>query len=95
MVNSDVYNKYNEGTINFSIEHKDRYRLISDYVREQDHNWLAQLLASPIVYLEVRGAYFPIIITDTNFEYKLEKSDQLFNLEMNIEVSKYNNSQYR
>lgn len=95
MVNSDVYNKYNEGTINFSIEHKDRYRLISDYVREHDHNWLAQLLASPIVYLEVRGAYFPIIITDNNFEYKLEKSDQLFNLEMNIEVAKYNNSQYR
>jgi len=95
MTNNDVYNKYNESTVNFSIEHRDRYRLISDYIREEDYTWLAQLLASPIVYLEVRGAYFPIIITDNNFEYKLEKSDQLFNLEMNIEVAKYNNSQYR
>lgn len=95
MTNNDVYNRYNEGTVNFSIEHRDRYRLISDYIREEDYTWLAQLLASPIVYLEVRGAYFPVIITDNNFEYKLEKSDQLFNLEMNIEVAKYNNSQYR
>lgn len=95
MTNNDVYNRYNEGTVNFSIEHRDRYRLVSDYIREEDYTWLAQLLASPIVYLEVRGAYFPVIITDNNFEYKLEKSDQLFNLEMNIEVAKYNNSQYR
>lgn len=95
MTNNDVYNRYNESTVNFSIEHRDSYRLISDYIREEDYTWLAQLLASPIVYLEVRGAYFPIIITDNNFEYRLEKSDQLFNLEMNIEVAKYNNSQYR
>jgi hypothetical protein len=95
MTNSDAFNRYNEGTINFSIEHRDGYRLISDYVREQDHNWLAQLVASPIVYLEVQGAYFPVIVTDNNYEYKMEKSDQLFNLEMGIEINKYVNSQYR
>lgn len=95
MKNNDSYNRYNEGTINFSIEHRDGYKLISDYVTEEDYTWLAQLFASPIVYMEVRGAYFPIIIKDNNFDYKLEKSDQLFNLEMNIEVAKYNNSQYR
>jgi hypothetical protein len=69
--------------------------LVSDYVREQDYTWLGQLVASPIVYMEVRGAYFPITVTDTNFEYKTEKADQLYNLEINIEVAKYNNSQYR
>ena len=95
MTNNDVYNRYNEGTINFSTEHKDSYRLVSDYVREQDYDWLAQLVASPIVYMEVRGAYFPITIVDDNFIYKTEKADKLFNLEMGIEVSKYVNSQYR
>ncbi len=95
MTNNDIYNKYNESTVNFSIEHRDRYKLISDYIQEEDYTWLAQLLASPIVYLEVRGAYFPVVVTDNNYEYKTDKSDQLFNLEMNIEVAKYNNSQYR
>lgn len=95
MSNNDIYNRYNEGTINFSTEHRDGYRLISDYVREEDYTWLAQLVASPLVYLEVRGAYFPITIVENNYEYKTEKSDQLFNLELSIEVSKYVNSQYR
>lgn len=95
MQNSDQYNRFNESTTNFSIEHRDTYKLISDYVREEDYAWLGQLVASPIVYMEVRGAYFPITVTDNNFEYKMDKSDQLFNLELNIEVSKYNNSQYR
>lgn len=95
MTNSDSYNRFNEGKINFSIQHTDSYKLISDYISEQDYHWLAQLLGSPLVYLEVQGAYFPITITDNNYEYKLAKSDMLFNLEMNIEVGKYNNSQYR
>lgn len=95
MTNNDQYNRYNEGTINFSTEHRDSYRLVSDYVREQDYDWLGQLVASPLVYLEVRGAYFPVIVTDNNYQYKTEKSDQLFNMELDIEISKYVNSQYR
>lgn len=95
MRNNDDFNRYNEGKINFSTQHLDTYKLISDYISETDYTWLAQLVASPLVYLEVRGAFFPVTITDDNFEYKLEKSDMLFNLEMNIEVGKYNNSQYR
>lgn len=95
MANTDQYNRFNEGKINFSIQHTDTYKLISDYISENDYHWLAQLVASPLVYLEVGGAYFPIVIADNNYEYKLDKSDMLFNLELNIEVSKYNNSQYR
>jgi hypothetical protein len=95
MTNTDQYNRFNEGKINFSTQHVDRYKLISDYISENDYHWLAQLVASPLVYLEVGGAYFPITVIDNNYEYKLEKSDMLFNLELNIEVGKYNNSQYR
>jgi hypothetical protein len=95
MTNNDQFNRYNEGKITFSNQHTDSYRLISDYVSENDYHWLAQLVASSIAYLEVNGAFFPITFNDTNYEYKLEKSDQLFNLEIGIEVGKYNNSQYR
>lgn len=95
MRNIDGFNRFNEGTINFSTQHKDGYRLISDYITENDYHWLAQLVGSPLVYLEIRGAYFPIIIKTNNYTYKLDKSDQLFNLEIDIEISKYNNSQYR
>ena len=45
--------------------------------------------------MEVQGAYFPVTITATNFDYKLVASDRLFNFEIDIEVGKYTNSQFR
>lgn len=95
MKNNDAYNKYNETTLNYAIQHKDKYKLISDWVSQQDYEWLAQLVASSICYMEVQGAYFPVTIADTNYEYKLEVSDKLFNFEIEIEVGKYTNSQFR
>jgi hypothetical protein len=95
MSNIDSYNKYNETTLNYAIQHKDRFHLISDWVSQQDYEWLGQLFASTIVYMEVQGAYFPVTISSTNYEYKLETSDKLFNFEIDIEVGKYLTSQFR
>jgi hypothetical protein len=95
MSNIDAYNKYNESTVNYAIQHKDMFHLISDWVSEQDYDWLAQLVASPIVYIEVQGAFFPVTISNNNYQYKLESADKLFNFEIDIEVSKYVNSQFR
>jgi hypothetical protein len=95
MTNIDSYNKYNETTLNYAIQHKDKFHLISDWVSEQDYEWLAQLFASTITYMEVQGAYFPVTISSTDYEYKLETSDKLFNFEIDIEVGKYLTSQFR
>jgi len=95
MTNIDSYNKYNETTLNYAIQHKDKFHLVSDWVNEQDYEWLAQLFASTITYMEVQGAYFPVTISSTNYEYKLETSDKLFNFEIDIEVGKYLTSQFR
>jgi hypothetical protein len=95
MSNIDSYNKYNETTLNYAIQHKDKFHLISDWVSQQDYEWLAQLFASSIVYMEVQGAYFPVTISSTNYDYKLESSDKLFNFEIDIEVGKYLTSQFR
>jgi hypothetical protein len=95
MTNIDAYNKYNESTVNYAIQHKDMFHLISDWVSQQDYEWLAQLMSSSIVYMEVQGAFFPVTISNNNYQYKLESADKLFNFEIDIEVSKYVNSQFR
>jgi len=95
MTNIDTYNKYNETTYNFAIQHSDYYNLTADWLDDQDYAWLAQLVASPIVYMEVQGAFFPITIRNTNYQYKYQISDGLFNFDLEIEVGKYLNSQYR
>jgi hypothetical protein len=95
MNNSDAYNRFNESSINYAIQHKDMFHLISDWITQQDNEWLAQLISSTIVYIEVQSAFFPVIISNNNYQYKLESSDKLFNFEIDIEVSKYANSQFR
>jgi hypothetical protein len=95
MTNIDTYNKYNETTLNYAIQHKDKFKLISDWVTYQDYEWLAQLVASTITYVEVQGAYFPVTISSNTYEYKVKNADKLFNFEIDIEVGKYLTSQFR
>jgi hypothetical protein len=95
MTNIDTYNKYNETTYNFAIQHYDFYNLTSDWVDDQDYAWLAQLVASPIVYMEVQGAFFPITIRNTNYQYKYQIADGIFNFDLEVEVGKFLNSQFR
>jgi hypothetical protein len=45
--------------------------------------------------MEVLGAYFPVTISTSNYEYKLESADGLFNFEIEVEVGKYLTSQFR
>lgn len=91
----DAYNKYNESNVNYAIQHTDSYHMVSDWVNIQDYQWLAQLVASPIVYIEVNGAYFPVLIQADNYEYKVKNADKLFNFEIDIQISKYTTSQFR
>jgi hypothetical protein len=95
MTNIDTYNKYNESTYNFAIQHYDFYNLTSDWVDDQDYAWLAQLVASSIVYMEVQGAFFPITIRNTNYQYKYQIADGIFNFDLEVEVGKFLNSQFR
>ncbi|CAB4122092.1 hypothetical protein UFOVP19_53 [uncultured Caudovirales phage] len=95
MTNVDSFNRFNETTMNYSIQQKFTYHLISDWVSGENYSWLEQLIASSIVYLEFQGAYFPVTINTTNFKEKTETADKLFNFEIDVEVSKYINSQYR
>ena len=95
MTSIDTYNRFNETTTNYAIQHIDKYHLTSDWLSQQDYDWVAQLVSSPIVYMEVQGAFFPVTISSTNFDYKLVASDRLFNFEIDIEVGKYTNSQFR
>lgn len=95
MSKTDAYNRINESNVNFAITHKNTYHLVSDWVSEQDYEWLAQLVASPIVYLEFNGAYFPVNITNDSHEFKTESADKLFNFELDIEINNYITSQFR
>lgn len=95
MLRVDEYNRYNETMMNFAIQHKDSYMLTSDWVNEQDYTWLSQLVGSTISYMEILGGYFPVTITQSDYQYKLTSVDKLFNFEIEVEVGQLVNSQFR
>lgn len=95
MTNTDSFNRYNETSMPFAVQHKDTFKLTSDWVNEQDYEWLGQLVGSPSVYVEFNGAFYPVMIITNTHDYKLERADGLFNFEIDIEIGKYINSQFR
>lgn len=91
----DVYNKYNETKIAFSISQNNNISLKSDWVNQIEYAWLGQLVNSSSVYLDVQNMYIPLYITTNNHEYKLLNVDKVFNLELEAEIPKTINSQFR
>jgi len=91
----DAYNKYNETKVAFSISQNNRISLKSDWVNQIDYTWLGQLVNSSSVYLDVQNMYLPLYITTNNHEYKLLNVDKIFNLELEAEIPKTINSQFR
>jgi hypothetical protein len=69
--------------------------LISDWVSQQDSDWMQQLIASTSVYIESNGGYFPVTITNSNYDFKILSADKLWNVEIDIDISRTINSQFR
>jgi len=83
------------GTSTFFVNETVNFRLVSDYVNEIDFDFFRELIASPEVYLEQSGGFFPISIVDSQWTQKRKFADKVFNLELNVEYGKKMNSQYR
>lgn len=94
-VMADNYNRINETNTTFSVNHRNTLHLVSDWVSQQDSDWLQQLIASTSVYLESNGGYFPITISTAQYDFKKTESDKLWNVEIDIEVGRIINSQFR
>lgn len=94
MTRSDANKRLQGGDIQFSTKQDVKYTLTSDYVNETDYNWLRELLASPEVYYERDGYYYPVTITEAGWQEKKRINDKLFNLTINIDIATVN-SQYR
>lgn len=92
---ADAYNRLNETSINFNIQHTNKMNMISDWISEQDSYWAQQLVASPQVYMEMNGGYFPINIDENNYEFKYDNINKTFNIQFTATIGRIINSQFR
>lgn len=81
----------------FGSTFKEKLRLNSDLLDDANWQWLFELVASPLVYLQKVGSstLFPIHITGTTYEVKQVKPDGLQPLTIDVEFGGINKTQAR
>lgn len=79
----------------FASRFKEKLKISTDLLSDNEYRWLGQLVASPLVYLEDEGTIYPIIITNDSYEYKENINDKLTNLSLDVEFGNMLKTQFR
>ena len=96
----DSNNVYKDNRTVFSSHYKEKMTLNTDVLIDIEYTWLAELILSPMVYIEMEDSsgtvYFvPCVITENNYEFRKRVNDKLTNLTLQIEFGDQFNTQYR
>lgn len=88
---------YNESVKNYAGSYKETMELTSDILSTGEYNWLSELINSPLVYYYSKDneEFYPVIITNTNYEFKDDRINKAETITVNIEFSESINTQYR
>lgn len=88
---------YNESNKVYAGEFGINMQLTSDILSSNEYKWLAELINSPLVYyFNVNTEdYYPVMITDTNYEFKDDRINKTDFLIVNIEFSDKTTTQFR
>ena len=88
---------YNESMKTYAVKYKEKMMLTSDILSTGEYNWLSELINSPQVYYysTENSEYYPVQITDSDYEFKDDRINKAETLSVNIEFSTPQNTQYR
>ena len=91
--NSFGYSISDRLTTQYQTEVKTTYQINSDWLTDEESEWLRELLSSPIIFWEKDNNLIAINITDVNYIAKKGLTDMTFNLVVNFETSYTNQMQ--
>ena len=83
----DSNNVYYESKINYASKTNWTYKLNMDFMTDAEYIWLAELMTSPLIYMEIDSNYYPVTIKNTNYEYIKHNVQGLRTLELDIELN--------
>ncbi len=86
---------YNESRSVYSSQFKEKMVLNTDLLTDGEYQWLADLIISPMVYLEEAGYFFPVVLSENTYDFRKVINDDLSNLTISLEFGNQLNAQYR
>jgi hypothetical protein len=82
-----TYSQYESGDTIYKIEADKQYTVNSDWLNDLDFEWLQELLMSKEVqFVNENGDFTPVIITDTDYEFKQDVNNKLNNLQLTFKL---------
>jgi len=85
----------NDNQITYYGTFKEKLIVNTDIINESVYTWLGELITSPQIYSSENGYLVPVMIKQTNFEFKTRINDKAFNLQVELEYGDLQNVQYR
>jgi hypothetical protein len=85
----------NESSIVYDSKFMESMTFNTDIIDELTYEWLAELILSPSVFVVIDSAFIPVVVKETNYEFKKRVNDKVFNLSINVELNQQMNTQYR
>jgi len=89
------YNRMSRGSSQYETILNDTITIQSDWITEDESVWLEQLMSSPDVYIYNNDELVAVNITNSSYQTKYEKSEQLFNLSISFQYSQNRKRQRR
>lgn len=86
---------YNESKSVYSSQYKETLVLNSDLLTDAEYVWLKDLILSPMVYIQDGIYFFPVVLSETDYEEKKAINDDLTNLTITVDYGYNLNAQYR
>jgi len=88
-------NVYNDTRSIYSTQYTEKMTLNTDILSDEEYTWLADLVLSPMTFMEMGNYFVPCYVTAKNYEYKKRVNDKLTNLQVEVEFGDQFNAQYR
>lgn len=94
-VNYMTGNKYYEGNVNYYNNSSFKYKLTASALTDAEWQWVADLIMSPQILMEIDNYYYPVTITNSSYTFNKYVNSRLKPLEIEFEFNTQRNSQLR
>lgn len=88
-------NRYYEGKIDYSNKASWSYKLTADAMTDAEYEWMADLIQSPQILMEIDGYTYPVTIKKNSYDYNKYVNDRLKALEIEFEINSDRYTQLR
>lgn len=89
------YNRVYDSAINYNNKSTFTYKVTADALTDDEYTWMADLIVSPQILMEIDGYFYPVTLQDSNYEFSKTVFNKLKALELTFNMNQTRYSQLR